>query len=85
MAEQAPSLPRNVLENFRDGLVMTISILPTIMSVGLIGLLVAKYTPLFDWLGYLFYPATLVWGLEEGMALSRATASAWRKCSCRRC
>ncbi|WP_107853054.1 YjiH family protein [Oceanimonas marisflavi] len=75
VAERAPSLPRNVLENFRDGLVMTISILPSIMSVGLIGLLVAKYTPLFDWLGYLFYPATQIWGLEQGMALSRATAS----------
>jgi nucleoside recognition membrane protein YjiH len=75
IAGRAPSLGRNVLENFKDGLVMTISILPSIMSVGLIGLLIAKYTPLFDWLGYLFYPITWLWGLEDGMLLSKATAS----------
>ncbi|GAA3701629.1 YjiH family protein [Oceanisphaera sediminis] len=75
IAEQAPSLGRNVVDNFKDGLVMTISILPSIMSVGLIGLLVAKYTPMFDWLGYLFYPVTWLWGVEDGMLLSKATAS----------
>ena len=46
---------------------MPTSILPSIMSVGLIGLLIAKYIPVFDWLGYLFYPATWLWGLEDGM------------------
>jgi nucleoside recognition membrane protein YjiH len=75
IAEQAPSLGKNVVDNFKDGLVMTISILPSIMSVGLIGLLVAKYTPMFDWLGYLFYPVTWLWGVEDGMLLSKATAS----------
>lgn len=75
VAEQAPPLGRNVIDNFKDGLVMTISILPSIMSVGLIGLLVAKYTPVFDWLGYLFYPVTWLWGLEDGMLLAKATAS----------
>ncbi|MGB5854004.1 MAG: YjiH family protein [Oceanisphaera sp.] len=75
IAEQAPSLGRNVIDNFKDGLVMTISILPSIMSVGLIGLLVARYTPIFDWLGYLFYPVTWLWGIEDGMLLSKATAS----------
>ncbi len=75
IAEQAPSLGRSVVDNFKDGLVMTISILPSIMSVGLIGLLVAKYTPMFDWLGYLFYPVTWLWGVEDGILLSKATAS----------
>ncbi|GAA3549061.1 YjiH family protein [Zobellella aerophila] len=75
VAEQAPSLGKNIVDNFKDGLVMTISILPSIMSVGLLGLLIAKYTPLFDWLGYLFYPVTWLWGIEDGMALSRATAA----------
>lgn len=75
VAERAPSLSRNVVDNFKDGLVMTISILPSIMSVGLIGLMLAKYTPVFDWLGYLFYPITWLWGVEDGMELSKATAS----------
>ena len=45
------------------------------MSVGLLGLLVAKYTPLFEWLGWLFYPFVAIWGLDEAAALSQAAAS----------
>lgn len=75
VAEKAPPIGKNIVDNFKDGLVMTISILPSIMSVGVIGLLAAKYTPIFDWLGYLFYPVTMLWGLEEGMQLARASAA----------
>jgi nucleoside recognition membrane protein YjiH len=61
--------------NFKEGLIMAISILPSIMSVGLIGLLLAKYTPLFEWLGLVFYPITALWGLDEAMALAQASAA----------
>ncbi|MFC0353282.1 hypothetical protein [Chromohalobacter japonicus] len=54
---------------------MAISILPSIMSVGLIGLLLAKYTPLFDWLGMVFYPVTALWGLDEAMQLAQAASA----------
>lgn len=74
-AEEAPSLVASVWLNFREGLVMAISILPTIMSVGLIGLLIAKYTPLFDWLGWLFYPFVAIWGLDDPASLAQAAAS----------
>lgn len=74
-AADAPSLISSVWLNFREGLVMAISILPTIMSVGLIGLLIAKYTPLFDWLGWLFYPFVAIWGLDDAAALAQASAA----------
>lgn len=74
-AADAPSLTSSVWLNFREGLVMAISILPTIMSVGLIGLLIAKYTPLFDWLGWLFYPFVAIWGLDDAAALAQASAA----------
>ncbi|MCE9663923.1 YjiH family protein [Halomonas sp. M5N1S17] len=74
-AERAPSLQRNVFNNGREGLLMAMSILPSIMSVGLIGLLVANYTPVFDWLGYALYPFVLPWGLDDGLMLAQATAS----------
>lgn len=54
---------------------MAISILPSIMSVGLIGLLLAKYTPLFDWLGLAFYPLAALWGLDEAMVLAQAASA----------
>ncbi|WP_136246561.1 YjiH family protein [Halomonas borealis] len=75
VAAKAPSLPQSVALNFREGLVMAISILPSIMSVGLAGLLIAKYTPLFEWLGWVFYPFTAIWGLDDALVLSQAAAA----------
>ncbi len=51
-----PSLVKNVWDNFKDGLEMTVGILPSILSIGFLGLIVANYTPFIDWLGYIFYP-----------------------------
>ncbi len=75
VARAAPSLAQSVWLNLREGLVMAISILPSILSVGLIGLLLAKYTPVFDWLGWIFYPVVAPWGLSEGVALAQASAA----------
>lgn len=74
-ASEAPAVWKGVAINVREGLVMAISILPSIMSVGLIGLLLANHTPLFDWIGLLFYPFVAVWGLPEAMDLAKAAAS----------
>lgn len=75
IAAKAPGLHRSVALNFKEGLVMAISILPSIMSVGLLGLLAAKYTPLFEWLGWLFYPFVAIWGLPDAAALAQASAA----------
>lgn len=70
----APSLPRNLYTTVRDGLIMVMQILPSIMSVGLIALSLAMFTPLFEWIGYLFYPFT--WALQVPEPQLAATASA---------
>lgn len=75
VAAKAPTLHKSVAINFKEGLVMAISILPSIMSVGLLGLLAAKYTPLFEWLGWLFYPFVAVWGIADAAALAQASAA----------
>lgn len=75
VARKSPPLGQSVVENLKDGLIMTISILPSIMSVGLIGLLVAKYTMAFDIIGYVFYPITWAYNVDQGMLLAKATAS----------
>lgn len=53
---EAPSLARNLWINLVDGVRMSSAIVPSILSIGLAGLLLEKYTPVFDWVGYLFYP-----------------------------
>lgn len=72
---RAPSFAKNMRDNIWDGLKMAMAILPSILSVGLAGLLLAKYTPVFDWLGYLFVPFAWVVGLEDPMLVGKASAT----------
>ncbi|MHC5347689.1 YjiH family protein [Metapseudomonas furukawaii] len=74
-AASAPSLLSALRETFIDGLRMTAAILPSILAVGLLGLLAAKYTPLFDAVGLLLYPFTWLLGLTEPMDVARALSS----------
>jgi nucleoside recognition membrane protein YjiH len=71
----AKPLPVMLRDSFVDGLRMASIILPSIMAVGLLGLLAAKYTPLFDVLGLLLYPFTWIAQLSEPMAAAKALAS----------
>jgi nucleoside recognition membrane protein YjiH len=73
-ANNTPSLPKNIWVNLKDGFHMAMNILPTIMSVGLLGLVLATYTPVFEVLGYIFYPLT--WALQMPEPLLTAKAAA---------
>lgn len=53
---------------------MAASILPTILSVGLLGLILSTYTPVFDIIGYIFYPFTLLVQLPEPLLAAKAAA-----------
>ncbi len=72
--DRAPALGAAIWENLRDGVRMAAAIVPSIMSVGLIGLLLAKFTPLFDWLGYVFYPFAWIVQLPEPELAGKAAA-----------
>lgn len=62
---------RIIWSNFLDGLEMAAIVAPSILAVGLIGLLLSNYTPLFDILGLLLYPVTLISGLEEPLIAAK--------------
>ena len=53
---------------------MAAAIVPSIMSVGLIGLLLARFTPIFEWIGYLFYPFAWVVQLPEPVQAGKGAA-----------
>jgi nucleoside recognition membrane protein YjiH len=71
---QSPRLWESVIDNLKDGFLMVMTILPTILSVGLIGLVLAKFTPVFDILGYVFYPFTWLLQLPEPLLAAKAVA-----------
>ena len=74
-AAAAKSLPETLRENFMDGLRMAAMILPSIMAVGLLGLLAAKYTPIFDWLGLTLYPFTWIAQFDDPMLAAKSMAA----------
>ncbi|MEC1521116.1 YjiH family protein [Neobacillus niacini] len=73
-ADQSSTLGKNIWDNLKDGFIMTMGILPSIMSVGLLGLILAEFTPVFDWLGYIFYPFTALVQLPDPMLAAKASA-----------
>ena len=74
-ARQARPLPQVLAENLRDGVAMAGAVVPSILSVGLIGLVLARFTPVFDVLGLLLVPFAWLGGLAEPMAASKALAA----------
>ncbi|SFA95696.1 nucleoside recognition GATE domain-containing membrane protein YjiH [Lentibacillus halodurans] len=73
-AENSLPLLKNVWVNLKDGFIMAASILPSILSVGLLGLVLATYTPFFDVIGYIFYPFTWLVQLPEPLLAAKAAA-----------
>ncbi|CAL28734.1 membrane spanning protein [Staphylococcus carnosus] len=70
------SLPllKNIWLNVKDGLEMTMAILPSILSIGFAGLLLANFTPIIDWLSYIFYPFIYIFPIGDKALLAKASA-----------
>lgn len=74
-ARTAKPLHINLKEAFLgEGLKMANAVMSSILSVGLIGLVLANFTPIFDFLGYIFYPITKILQIPEPMLAAKATA-----------
>ncbi|MGH4139902.1 YjiH family protein [Clostridium sp.] len=73
-SKNSVSIGKNIVDNLKDGFIMAMGILPSIMSVGLLGLVLAKYTPVFNIIGYVFYPITLLFKLPQPLLASKACA-----------
>ena len=74
-SRSATDLKHILWSNFRDGLTMAAAIVPSIIAVGLTGLLLAKYTPVFDALGLLLYPFTWLGGLPEPLVAAKGMSA----------
>jgi len=70
--KSSDSLFNVIKDNFIDGFKMALNIAPSLLGVGMVGLLLAEYTPIFDIIGYVFYPFTLVTGVEEPLMVAQA-------------
>jgi len=68
------SILENVIINLKDGVMLAFNIGPSLMAVGTLGIVLANHTPIFDWIGYLVYPFTLISGFEEPLLTAKALA-----------
>ncbi|HEX7349769.1 YjiH family protein [Brachybacterium sp.] len=70
----APGVVKGSWATFKDGVLMAAAIVPSILSIGLAGLLLATYTPVFDLLGWLFVPIAWLVQLPDPALAGKAVA-----------
>lgn len=70
-----PSWHAMLLDNFKSGLRMAAIVAPSILAIGFTGLLLAQYTPVFEYIGYLLKPVLWITGIEGLSQYSGALAS----------
>lgn len=72
-AAQARGIVTELRVGFVDGLKLALVILPTILSVGLIAIIVASETPIFNWLGQPLEPVLRLLGLPDAEIIAPAS------------
>jgi nucleoside recognition membrane protein YjiH len=75
-AGNSKPLYKNILTNLKDGMAMTFRLISTIISVGLLSFVLVKTTPVFDYIGYIFYPFTWLTRLPDPEIVAKVTAVA---------
>lgn len=62
----------NITRNLRDAFKMTMTVVPTILSIGLLGLIIVEFTDLIYWISFIFYPVLFLFPLENMPLLAEA-------------
>ncbi|MGP9536527.1 YjiH family protein [Brachybacterium sp. AOP43-C2-M15] len=70
----APGVVRGSWATFKDGVLMSAAIVPSILSIGLAGLLLATYTPVFDLIGWIFVPIAYLVQLPDPALAGKAVS-----------
>lgn len=74
VCSEAQPILTSIKGYLKDAMELVLEYLPSLMSIGLIGLLLADYTPIFDYIGYIFYPFTLLLRIPEPLLAAKATS-----------
>ncbi len=77
------SIPQKLIYSVKDSFPVLPKVITLLCSIGILGMIAAKYTPIFDIIGYLFYPLTLILGVPDAMAAAVAIPPESLKCSSR--
>lgn len=72
--KNSPTVIESVTDNLKNGINLALSIGPLLMSIGVLGIVIAEYTPVFDVIGYIFYPFTLITRVPEPLLAAKAVS-----------
>lgn len=73
-AAEAPKLSTMISANLIDGIRMARGVAAAILSFGVIALLLAEYTPIFHYTGYIFYPFFKLLQLPDALIAGQAAS-----------
>lgn len=69
---KADGLIKGTLINLKDGINLAFNIAPSLMAIGVLGIVIANHTPIFNILAYIIYPFTYISGYEEPFMVAKA-------------
>lgn len=81
-AAKTEPLPKLVWDNLYAGLNMSFNVIPSIMSVGLLGLVLAEYTPILTGLVMYFIHSSRFLELDRLLLLVKPRLFLFQRCSC---
>lgn len=71
-AHTSGSMPRRIVRSVIDAFPVLPKVITLLCSIGILGMIVAKYTPVFDIIGYAFFPLTSLLGVPDAMVAAAA-------------
>lgn len=72
--DNGPPVIKGVFMTLKDGIGLALSIGPLLMSIGVIGIVLANHTPIFDIVGYIFYPFMAIFKIPEPLLAAKAVS-----------
>lgn len=74
VAAKSEPLLAGIARQLKGAWLMSASVLPAILAIGIICMLMAERTPVFDYLAYIFYPVTWLLQTPEPMLTAKAVS-----------
>lgn len=56
--------------SLKEGIAIMPKVLPMLCSVGILGMIIAEYTPIFKWLGFIFLPILMLFGVPDAAMIA---------------
>lgn len=75
VTDAAPTLWASTKQNLIDGIKLAITMAPSLLAIGTLGLVLAYHTPIFKGIGLIFYPFTRLLGIPEPMNVAMALST----------